>query len=197
MLQIHHVEHLPDIRHSVIQAQGLFRLKIHHLLLDTLDNCYTGHVTRFDDVQAEEMYMDRQQWIEQQTKLKRWTLPPSTITPSQTTPPLLKHRVVSSVAVAAAAGGSPRPRPFSIRLSSSALNNYSPSTTTLENYPGSSSRRTWSTMMQSMNNKTPNSSPPPPLPPSASIAIKKPKIPSGTNSSKYIIKHSKWFTTSK
>lgn len=71
MLQIHHVEHLPDIRHSVIQAQCLFRLKIHHLLLDTLDNCYTVHVTRFDDVQAEEMYMDRQQWIEQQTKLKR------------------------------------------------------------------------------------------------------------------------------
>lgn len=90
---------------------------------------------------------------------------------------------MSSVAVAAADGGSPRPRPFSIRLSSSAPNNYSPSTTTLENYPGSSSRRTWSTMMQSMNNKTPNSSPPPLLPPSASIALKKPKIPSRTNSS--------------
>lgn len=48
MVKINHVEHSSDIQHSVIQAYGLFRLRIHQILQDS-DNTYISYVTRLED----------------------------------------------------------------------------------------------------------------------------------------------------
>lgn len=51
IVKINHVEHSSDIQHSVIQAYGLFRLRIHQLLRDERDtNTFISYVTRLDDM---------------------------------------------------------------------------------------------------------------------------------------------------
>lgn len=172
MLQIDHVEHIPDIRHSVVQATGLFRLRINHLTVDS-SNCYTGDVVRLDDlVENNEDFAISRQLIEQ-TKTKRWTMPSTAATYTQSTP----ATPTTSTSTAAAAISADqlhtpatstrkitRPRPCSMRLSSSAPNNFHMPSNDM--FPGS--RRPWGTLM---NNKP--SSPPPSYSTTANSAAKK------------------------
>lgn len=124
MLQIHGIEHMQDLRHSVVQGSGLFRLGIDPLQFK--DGCYTGEVTRLEDM------------ISTRNPTK-----PSQLITTQSTP----ARKIS------------RPRPCSMRLSSSAPSHHSQS-----NYssgvscPGSVYRKTWATDFL----KKPTSPPPTP-----------------------------------
>lgn len=158
MLQIDHIEHIADIRHSVVQATGLFRLRVNHLTVDS-NNCYTGDVVRLDDLveNSEDLTINRQ--LIEQTKNKRWTMPTTVIANTVSTPSTPTTSTSTVVTTAASQLHIPttsrkmtRPRPCSMRLSSSAPNNFYLSHSDI--YPGS--RRPWGTIM---NNKP--SSPPP------------------------------------
>ncbi|KAI8085837.1 uncharacterized protein B0P05DRAFT_635796 [Gilbertella persicaria] len=117
MLQINHIEYSADTRHSVVQALGLFRLKLNHFMLDS-DDCYTGEVVRLDDIHdTHDLDLSK----------KRWTSP-TVIQPYYRQ----QEKTVS------------RPRPCSMRLSTSAPNTVRSSVN--ENItPGSVNRRIWAT----------------------------------------------------
>ncbi|GAA5815468.1 hypothetical protein MFLAVUS_008980 [Mucor flavus] len=136
MLEIHGVECIPDIRHSVVQASGLFRLRINQLTVDT-DGCYTGNVTRLDDQLKDD-------FIFEEPKSKRWTMPTNVITTQSTPTTNTTTRKII------------RPRPCSMRLSSSAPSNYPYSIT--DTCPGFVNRKVWA---NGMNNSKPPSPPPP------------------------------------
>lgn len=166
MLQVNHVEHSPDIRHSVVQAIGLFRLKINNLSIDE-EGSYIGDVTRFDDCNTNDVdgetahgnsysgddYFD----LDFDAHSKQWTMP--TIN-SATAPSSTMSRPIamssSSTVTANNSKQATRPRPCSMRLSSSAPNNIP----TFNNVPGSVNRRTWASTMNFGGLKPPS---PPPL----------------------------------
>ncbi|KAI7889907.1 uncharacterized protein EV154DRAFT_591179 [Mucor mucedo] len=125
MLQINGVEHMQDLRHSVVQGNGLFRLGIGGLRFE--DGCYTGEVTRLDDVVSAPLPL-----------LQPWSKPSHVIT-TQSTP----TRKVS------------RPRPCSMRISSSAPNHHYVAASSC---PGSVYRKTWAMDFS----KKPSSPPPTP-----------------------------------
>lgn len=110
MLQIDGVEHVEDLRHSVVQASGLFRLRVNHLRLDE-DGCYTGEVTRLDDLVHDRSI----------SNLHHKT---ANVITTQSTP----TRKIA------------RPRPCSMRLSSSAPSHQP---TVAASCPGSVYRKTW------------------------------------------------------
>lgn len=168
MLQVNHVEHSPDIRHSVVQAIGLFRLKVDNLSLDE-EGCYIGDVTRFDDCNINDVdggaahgngcsgddYFN----LDFDVQSKRWTMPTlnnAAASSSTVTRPITMSS--SSTVTANNSKQAARPRPCSMRLSSSAPNNIP----TFNNIPGSVNRRTWASTMHFGGPKPP--SPPPLLP---------------------------------
>jgi ATP-dependent Lon protease len=55
MVKINHVEHSSDIQHSVIQAYGLFRVRIHQLLQED-KHTYISYVTRLEDMSSKTMH---------------------------------------------------------------------------------------------------------------------------------------------
>lgn len=128
MLQINGVEHIQDIRHSVVQASGLFRLRINHLTVGK-DGCYTGEVTRLEDLVQDKFIIDHQ--------LQHKTY---NVITTQSTP----TRKIA------------RPRPCSMRLSSSAPSHNQFSSA--DNCPGSVYRKMWA-----MDFKKPISPPPTPI----------------------------------
>jgi hypothetical protein len=169
MLQINHVEHSPDIRHSVVQGIGLFRLKISNLMIDQ-EGCYIGDVTRFDDTNINDdtggARIDNGDYkLDFEIQNKRWTTPilsnaTTTITTTTTRP----ITTSSSTTTANSNKQMIRPRPCSMRLSSSAPNNIP----LFNNIPGSVNRKTWAFTMQFGGSKPP--SPPPQLPVVATAA---------------------------
>jgi ATP-dependent Lon protease len=118
MLQINHVEYSPDVRHSVVQAVGLFRLGISQLTLDE-NNCYTGDVTRLDDSEFE-------------LPSKKYKAP-DVITNNNTQDAPLERKLK-------------RIRPCSMRLGSSISSNYQFSMS--NNIPVCNYRKTWATSTQ-------------------------------------------------
>ncbi|KAL7327703.1 hypothetical protein PS15p_206100 [Mucor circinelloides] len=167
MLQVNHVEHSPDIRHSVVQAVGLFRLKINNFSIDQ-EGRYIGSVTRFDDCNTNDVdnnaadgnscggddYFD----LDFDTQSKRWTMP--TLNNTATTRSTVSRPIATSSSTVTANNNikTTRPRPCSMRLSSSAPNNIP----TFNNIPGLVNRRTWASTMNFGGLKPP--SPPPLLP---------------------------------
>ncbi|KAG1461468.1 hypothetical protein G6F56_005724 [Rhizopus delemar] len=69
MIKLTHVDISSDISHIVIQALGLFRVKINQLSFDEPNHCYHGDISRLDDREESEI---RDRW-----------LPPVTQTPPQ------------------------------------------------------------------------------------------------------------------
>ncbi|GAN04764.1 hypothetical protein MAM1_0073c04229 [Mucor ambiguus] len=169
MLQVNHIEHSPDLRHSVVQAIGLFRLRINSLSTDE-EGCYVGDITRFDDCNYNDVdggdahgigysgddYFD----LDFDVQRKQWIMPAtnnSTATNSTVPRPIAMSS--SSTVTANNSKQAIRPRPCSMRLSSSAPNNIPTFNKTI---PGSVNRRTWASTMNFGGSKPP--SPPPLLP---------------------------------
>ncbi|CEP14769.1 hypothetical protein [Parasitella parasitica] len=152
MMQVNHVEYSPDIRHSVVQAFGLFRLKISNLTIDQ-EGFYVGDITRFDDINH-----NNDSDFDLQVQTKRWTMPTLS---SATTTSISMSRPISTSSSTVTRNNNKqvaRPRPCSMRLSSSAPNHI-PS---FNNIPGSMNRRTWASTMHFGVIKPP--SPPPQSP---------------------------------
>lgn len=49
MVQLTHIDIVPGLSHIVIQAMGLFRVKINQISFDLFNCCYVGDITRLDD----------------------------------------------------------------------------------------------------------------------------------------------------
>ncbi|KAI9366508.1 ATP-dependent protease La domain-containing protein [Pilaira anomala] len=167
MLQIRGIESSPDLRHSVIQASGLFRLRINQLTVDS-DGCYTGDVTRLDDQQKNieliQLVVEEPPpvvVIHQNKKLSS-----NHVITTQSTPatPNIIRKVI-------------RPRPCSMRLSSSVPN--SSPYSVQGSFPGSANRKAWA---NGMNYTKPPSPPPPPVPSSSASSPPPPPLSPTTNS---------------
>lgn len=150
MLQIRGIESSPDLRHSVIQASGLFRLRINQLTVDS-DGCYTGDVTRLDDQQKHHEFI-LEEPVTNKLMQQNKKLASNQVMTTQSTPPTVTTNLIRKVV---------RPRPCSMRLSSSVPN--SSPYSVLGSCPGSVNRKAWA---NGMNYTKPSSSPP--LPPSPS-----------------------------
>ncbi|OBZ86061.1 LON peptidase N-terminal domain and RING finger protein 1 [Choanephora cucurbitarum] len=114
MLRINHMEYSPDNRHFVIQAVGVFRLRLDQFRLQE-DDCYVGNIYRLDDDNDD---LD--------TLL-------TSCHPAQTIHPIDKLPKKPSS----------RPRPYSMRLSSSAPSTHLTRFSINRNTPGSMPRRVW------------------------------------------------------
>ncbi|KAI8389409.1 hypothetical protein BD560DRAFT_78169 [Blakeslea trispora] len=128
MLQINHIEYSPDNRHFVIQAMGVFRLRLEQFTLDQ-DDCYVGNIYRLDDTNDIDD-LD----ILLTPKSNPWPLPTSPPQPMVSTSSTTRKHLPKKV--------STRPRPCSMRLSSSAPNTARFSVAE-NNTPGSANRRVW------------------------------------------------------
>ncbi|KAI9261976.1 hypothetical protein BY458DRAFT_439419 [Sporodiniella umbellata] len=61
MIRLDHVDTSPDQAHTVIQAVGLFRVKVNRLSLDQAGRCYYGDMMRLDD--REIPHSEENRWL--------------------------------------------------------------------------------------------------------------------------------------